>query len=322
MAADFVIVQGDTEPLLADKLTYANKAPVDLEGATVVLNLRNLTAREPVALTGEVGLVSAPKGEVSYAFSAADTAVPGNYMANWTVLFPSGKQMTFPTVGYMWVQVQENLVTPGGVQLVGLPEVKDHLFLPAFDRTHDETLTRMIEAVGPLIENRTGPIIPKVYDEWYEGGHATISLRHKPAFGYGTDPVLNLVAVSEYRGSLEYTLSLLGTPTQGSVYSTMLNAELGTIVRRTSGGGSASFWNDPNHPQQSVHVVYEAGQKSTPANVGRAALETIRWWFETTEAVGKGSLTQADQEVMRPMVSLPFHALAMLEPTARYPSLA
>jgi hypothetical protein len=322
MAADFVIVQGDTEPLLADKLTYANKELVDLEGATVVLNLRSLTAREPVALTGEVGIVSALKGEVSYAFSAADTAVPGNYMANWTVRFPSGKQMTFPTIGYMWVQVQENLVTPGGVQLVGLPEVKDHLFLPAFDRTHDETLTRMIEAVGPLIEDQTGPIIPKVYDEWYEGGHSTISLRHKPAYGYGTEPVLNLLAVSEYRGPSEYTLSIVPTPTQGSVYSVMLNAELGTIVRRTSGGGTYAFWSDSSHPQQSVHVVYESGQKSTPANVGRAALETIRWWFETTQAVGKGNLTQADAEMARPMVALPYHAVAMLAPSKRYPSLA
>jgi hypothetical protein len=230
--------------------------------------------------------------------------------------------MTFPTSGYLWVQIQENLTTAGGAQLVGLPEVKDHMHLPADDRSHDENLVRMIEAVAPLIEEVTGPILPQVYDEWYEGGHATISLRHKPSYGYGTSPILNLMAVSEYRGPIEYNLSLVGTPTQGSVYSVMEHGELGLIVRRSAGGATEPFWRDPNHPAQSIHVVYEAGQETVPTNVRQAVLETIRWWYETTEMVGKGSLTQADAEMPKPMVSLPYHAVAMLAPTRRHPSIA
>ncbi len=147
-------------------------------------------------------------------------------------------------------------------------------------------------------------------------------MRHKPSFGYGTTPILNLLAASEYRGPIEYNLSIVGTPTQGSVYSVMANSELGIECRRTSGGGTVPFWRDEHHPQQSIHLVYEAGQASVPSNVRRAAMETIRWWYETTMGVGRGSLTQADSEVIRPMVALPYHVEAMLAPTRRHPAFA
>src|ERR1035441_6413844 len=185
-----------------------------------------------MTLKGTATVVSKAKGEVSYSPGAGDSTTTGNLMGNWVAQI-NKKQMTFPTSGYLWVQIQENLTTAGGAQLVGLPEVKDHMHLPANDRSHDENLIRMIEAVAPLIEEVTGPILPQVYDEWYEGGHATISLRHKPSYGYGTSPILNLMAVSEYRGPIEYNLSLVGTPTPGYAYSPMEHGELGLIVRRS-----------------------------------------------------------------------------------------
>ena len=106
------------------------------------------------------------------------------------------------------------------------------------------------------------------------------------------------------------------------MYSAMLNAELGTLVRRTSGGGTYAWWSDPSHPQQSVHIVYEAGQETVPANVRRAAAETIRWWWETTQPTGRGSQVLADMESPKPMVALPYHVIAMLNPTKRHPSFA
>jgi hypothetical protein len=320
--ADFTIVQGDSAPAFTDTLEYSNKEPVNLTGATVKFVMRALSANEPTALTGATSVLSPTEGKVAFSPTAADTSVVGNYMASWVVTFTGGQRMTFPTQGYLWVQIQENLTTIGGAQLVGLPEVKEHLRIPANDRTHDEMLVGEVEAVGPLIENLVGPVLPQTYDEWYEGGHVSISLRHKPSYGAGTSPLLNLMAVSEYRGPIEYNLSIIGTPTQGSVYSTMLNAELGIITRRTSGGGSTPFWRDPEHPQQSVHVVYQAGQERTPVNVRRAALEAVRWWFETTQPVGRGRQTAADTEVIQPRVALPYHCIAMLEPTKRHPSIA
>lgn len=318
---DFIINQGDTEPSYADQLAYSNGEVVNLTGATVRFTIRAFTSSRPVALTGTVTITKATAGEVSYTFSQADTALAGAFMASWLVVFADGARMTFPTEGYIWLEVQPNLLS-GEAKLVGLPEVTDHLGIPPQDRTHDAKLSQWINAAQVLIENLTGPIVLDTYDEWYEGGHSTISLRHKPSFGFGTEPVLNLLAVSEYRGPIEYNLSIVGTPTQGSVYSVMLNAELGTVVRRTSGGGTYAFWSDPSHPQQSIHVVYEAGQATVPENVNLACIETLRWWFDTTQQVGKGRQTLADAEVGKPMVALPYHVISMLGPTARYPSLA
>ena len=316
---DFQIVAGDTLPVFNDTLTYSNGAIAEPE--TVSLVARSLNATEPVTLAGTSAVVSKTAGTVSYTPSASDPWTAGEYLGKW-VAKVGGKQMTFPTVGWLSIRVELNIATAGPQLLVSLPEVKDHMFLKASDRTHDDMLVNMIEAAGPLIENLTGPVLLERHDEWYEGGRSSISLRHKPSYGYGTSPVLNVIACSEYRGPIEYNISLVGTPTQGSVYSAMVNQELGTIVRRTSGGGTYEWWHDPSHPQQSVHIIYQAGQETVPSNVKQAALETIRWWWETTEAVGKGSLTQADAEFGKPLAALPYHAVAMLAPTRRHPSFA
>ena len=322
MAADFVIVQGDTEPLFEEALTYSNGEVVNLEGATATFIMRALTAERPLALTGTVTIAPGKTGKLSFTPAAADTANPGNYLANWKVVFAGGEVQTFPTTGYLWVQVQPNLSIPSVVQLVGLPEVKEHLGIQENDHTHDTLLIRFIKAVQPLIENLTGPLFIKVHDEWHEGGHSTISLRHRPSYGYGTTPYLTLMSCSEYRGPIEYALSVVPTPTQGSVYSTMVHAELGMIVRRTSGGGTYPFWRDPSHPAQSVHVVYAAGQEQVPENVNLAAIEAIAWWYRTTQQVGKGRQTQADLELAQPYVALPYHSTAMLEPFKRGPAFA
>ena len=322
MPADWTIVSGDTEPLLSDVLSYSNNEPANLEGAIVTFTLRSLTAPEPLKLSGTVEVTAAHEGKVVFKPSATDTANPGNYMAQWHVTFAGGEKQTWPTVGYEWLQVQPNLNATSAQQLVSVPEVKDHLFITPQDRVRDDWLVMMIEAVEPLIENLTGPIVQKTYSEWYEGGTSSIFLRHRPSYGYGTTPLFFLAAVSEYRGPIEYNLALVPTPTQGSVYSAMGHGQLGTIVRRTSGGGTYAFWHDPSHPQQSVHVVYTVGQEVTPPNVKMAALEAIRWWYETTMPTGKGSQVQADYEAVKPMVALPYHVTAMLQPTRKHPAFA
>lgn len=320
---DYVITQGDTQPILTDTLKLSNGELVDLTGATVKVLVRNPTASEVQTLTGVVKVEGNPKaGEIAYYPTAVDTASAGNFMGSWHVVFPGGGTMTFPTEGYMWFQVQPNLEKLPAL-MVGLDEIKSELNIEPDDRTHDTKLLRYLKAAQSLVENLTGPIIPRRYDEWYEGGHSTISLRHQPSYGYGTTPIFMVMAVSEYRGPIEYTLSLVPTPTQGSVYSTMAHGELGTIVRRTSGGGTYSFWEDPAHPEQSVHVVYYVGQEEVPENVAEAVIETISWWYYTRQQVGKGRQRQADFETEgRPLVALPYHAEAMLAPTRRPPVCA
>lgn len=324
MAADYVIVSGDTEPLFSDSLEYSNGQPVNLEGATVTFIMRSLTANEPVRLTGTVGYTNRAEGKLYYQPTALDTATVGNYLASWHVVFAGGETQTFPTEGYLQVAVTRSLSSKTSPQLIGLPELLDELQGPANDRIHDAKLERWIEAVAPLIENLTGPIIPTVYDEWYAGGHTTISLRHRPNAGYGTKPLLNVLSVVEYRGPIAYDLLNVMNPSAGSVYSILVNKQLGYIARRTSGGGEEPFWGSSGHAAQNVRVRYVAGQEEVPALVREAAVETLKWKWESTQPIGKGLMSGSVQsnEGGRPLVALPFHVEALLAPITKGPGIA
>lgn len=318
MPADFVIKAGDEEPYLTDELKYSNSSTVNLEGATVKFVMRTTTSQSAVGLTGHLSIINAPQGHVQFAFSAADTAAAGMFLASWIVTFPTGKTMTFPTEGYLWISVEQALTTTSQAQLVGLPEVLDYLNNPASDRIHDKKLLGWIEAVRPLIEFETGPIIPQKFDEWHDGGHPWITLRHRPRTGIGTTPLLRVAACSEYLGPVEWPLAIVSSPDLGELYSCMVDVRLGRVVRRTAGGGTQPF---PYQPQ-AVHVVYEAGQEQVPENVQLAALETIAWWHSTQQPTGKGRMRAADDEGGKPSVGLPYHALSILGPTKRIKGIA
>jgi len=316
--ADWKVVAGDTEPLLYDQLEYANSEVVNLEGATVKFILRSLTAREPAPLSGEVVTVNAAEGKLYYAPSKADTSAPGNYLASWHVTFAGGEEQTFPTEGYLWLEVQPNLTTASTGMIVGLPEVLDRLQIPAQDRTQDAKLREWISAIGPLIEHVVGPITPRIYNEKFDGGSNIISLLHPPTFGYGTSPVLNILGASEFRGPIEYPLSLVANPVFGSIYSVEVNPQFGELTRRTAGGGVIAFMPGRN----AVHVVYESSQAVIPGNVQMAAIETLRWWWQTTQPSGRGLMTAADAEVALPMTAIPPHAMKMLAPQRVHPAIA
>jgi hypothetical protein len=321
---DYIIKQGDTNPTFSDTLTYSDGTAVDLTSASVKFVMRGQPAT--VATTNATATIGSPatSGKVSYQPVATDTATPGRYMGNWVVTFTGGSIMTFPTDGYLSIIVEENLTTPGSVQLlVSVADAKDYLNIPATDRTRDAKLLTFIEGVRPLIEAITGPIIPTAYDEWYDGGQVFITLRHRPHVGYGTSPLLTVQAISEYNGPIEWPLSIISSPDQGQLYSAQVDVWLGRIVRRTAGGGVQAF---PSMPQ-SVHVVYTSGQNIVPWNVQEATKEYLREQFQDTQQ-GQGLRNQAsimDDEIAQHAFigfALSGRVTQMLAPTRRAPSLA
>jgi hypothetical protein len=319
--SDFSIISGDTEPLFAQQLSYSDGTTVNLTGATANLVLRNLTSASPLPLTGPVTVQTpATNGIVQWNPSSLDTATPGEYMGRWVITFASGQQQSFPTEGYLSVSIEPNLSSSETQQLVSLPDVRDHLNIPTADRISDAKLLRWINTATTLIEQRTGPIILRTYDEKYSGGNNIISLTHRPSVGYGSTPVLNVMAVSEYVGPTEYTLSNVATAALGSIYSFEVNVRLGTITRRTSGGGTMAFPAGEN----SVHVVYQSGQQVIPEIIQEAAMETVRIYYQTTQAVGRGSRSRQDESDTGPQIAqvLPPSALRLLNPMRRGPSIA
>lgn len=319
MAADWTVKQGDTFPTLTDVLTYSDDSPANLTNATVTFVMRSLAASAPLALTGTVTVYNATAGGVSFTPSAQDTSTPGMYMANWVVDWNDGTQMTFPTIGYLWVSVEENLTTTGGAQLVGLPDVKDYLNIPSNDRTRDAKLIRFIHAVRPIVEHITGPIIPQVFEEWHQGGGYFVNVRRRPSTGYGTTPILNLIGAEEFRGVVKFPLAIVADPSQGSTYSVMLDNH-GTITRRTAGGGVTAFPNQPN----AVHIWYQAGQASVPANVYEGTLELLRVNYQQTQQTGRGRGTIADDTDTGPSLGffVPRRVRELLSPNRKAPSIA
>jgi hypothetical protein len=202
--------------------------------------------------------------------------------------------------------------------LVTLAEVKQFLSIRTSDR--DAELEMMLEAARPEIESLTGPIVPQIYDESYAGGNHIISLSHRPSVGYGTSPVLNVLSATEYVGSTAYSLVDVADASLGTIYSFEVNVRLGIITRRSAGGGTVAFPAGPD----SVHIVYQAGQASVPANVRLACLEAVRVNYETTQAVGAGRFAPADalDVGVTLMSALPPSARRMLGPTRRGPSIA
>jgi hypothetical protein len=321
---EFIAKQGDSGPPWIDHLSYSDGQAANLKGCVVQFVMRSLASRSPVSLTGRLEVPNPLAGSVLYSPSGTDTALAGDYMACWIVTYPSGEQMTFPTVGYRAVRIEPSL-TAETQQLLSLPEVKDYLGIPQEDRAHDNRLLEHIQTVTALIENETGPIIPKVYDEWYDGGHPEIALRNRPSAGYGTTPVIELIEVTEYRGPIPYELIVAGSPAEGQIFSVQLDVRMGCITRRSAAGGVVPFWHNPQHGHQQIHVVYRAGQEQVPENVKMAAKEAIRVNYQTTQAVGRGRRTVADEEDVsqaRLGFFMPRRCLELLAPTRRAPSIA
>ncbi len=324
MAADFVFKAGATHRAATDTLSNSDGTAPNLAGATVQFVVRSLTALAPLTLTGLSTITNVAACAVQYSPSATDLA-PGDYMAVWFVTYADGSTDTFPQDGWLSVEVQDNLMAvgvSGTQQLVSLPTVKDHLNIPAGNRSIDAKLLRWIRDVRPVVEQITGPIIVQQFEEWKDGGNLYVSLNHSPSTGYGTTPVLNLMACSEYIVGVptEWSLAIVDTPDKGTMYSCQLDLRRGRVIRRTAGGATQPFPAGPN----TVHVIYQAGQATVPDNVTAATLEMVRINYRPTMAVGRGAQAQADDQDTGPPLGfyVSKRCREMLSPNRRHPSFA
>lgn len=305
--ADFTIKQGD-----ATTFAYTLDGAPNVTGHTVNFVMRALTSNSPVINTAAT-LVTPASGAVSYTFSTTDSATAGIFQASFV---DTTANVTYPTTGYLTIVIEENLTTVGGASIVALGDVKDTLNIPATSRTYDAELLRMIAGVTPVVENLAGKVLQTTFDEWYDGGQYWIKLRHRP--------VINLIAVSEYRGPIEYSLAVVQDPAHGTIYSAMLD-NYGRVVRRSAGGGVIAFPRMPN----SVHVVYLAGQTTVPENIREGTLEIIRTSWQQTQQGGRpqfgtGGSAAADDlagQLIQGYYVTP-RARELLVPNRRHPSLA
>lgn len=104
---EFEIKRGDTGPVLETVLIDGEGLPVDLTSAISVGLTMTLATnpRTPVLVAAACGFAPDTSGAVSYAWSAANTAVVGLYDIEWTVIWPANLVMTFPSRGFDKVRV-------------------------------------------------------------------------------------------------------------------------------------------------------------------------------------------------------------------------
>ncbi len=322
MAADWTIKVGDTEPLYQDTIAYSNGSVPPLAGATITLELRSLANATVTSLTGTVQIVNFTTGQVQFTPTSADTVTAGNYLAEWLVTFAAGSGLgtqRFPTDGYSWVKIEPNV---GSLEqkVVSLGDIKEYLHIDSNDRQYDVELVSLIDAVTPLLEQEVGPLVPTVYEEWHDGGSNLIQLLRTPSVAFGSTPILQLIAASEYRGPIEYPLALVPSPVFGSIYSAMLVVDDGTLTRRTAGGRTIAFMPG----RQSVHVFYQGGQAVTPPNVKQAAKEAVRVGYRWPQQIGQGSMSAADRMEVGAALQAELSRVIRLwtKPTRRAPSFA
>ena len=316
--ATTTIKQGDTTPALTASLVSATGAPIDLTTATsVTMVMRSQSGVSP-KVSAPATIVTATTGAVSYAWTSQDTLTSGRYDVEWSVLWGSGAIERFPIQGYQSVSIEENLSTAGGARLVSLEEIRDHLRMASGDRQFDARLLRLLDSITPVIENVTGPILQRVYqNETYDGGNNFITVRHRP--------LVEVHSVVEYRGPIAYTLTQVPSPDLGTIYSYEFQPA-GRIVRRTVGGGITAF--PPG--MDTVFVTYTAGQAVVPGNVREATLRMIDLHFQRQElgggrAFGGGGGNGMDDDLPKgPPIGffMPGVVRELLSPNRRHPSIA
>jgi hypothetical protein len=106
----FYIKQNDTGPALEGICRDGFGAPVPLDGATVVFNMRLKPAGAVKISGGTMGAVgSAADGRQKYSWSASDTNTAGTYEGEVQATLSNGLIRTFPPDGYFEIIVTDDV---------------------------------------------------------------------------------------------------------------------------------------------------------------------------------------------------------------------
>lgn len=102
-----ILKQNDTKVALKAVLENESGA-VDLTNATTVRFLMSDFSYQTV-IDGTADIQSAINGEVWYVFSYGETATAGVFKAEFEATFSDGRVETFPTEGYITVEIIRDL---------------------------------------------------------------------------------------------------------------------------------------------------------------------------------------------------------------------
>lgn len=100
----FSIKRGDTLPVLLHTITPLT----DLTGASATFTMRGKAGTMAINSAGAT-IASAANGTLQYDFTAANTAIAGDYIGEFEVTFADSSVQTFPSADYINISIVENL---------------------------------------------------------------------------------------------------------------------------------------------------------------------------------------------------------------------
>lgn len=104
----FYIKQNDTRPNLAANLFDGDGSIPSLDGASVVFKMRKSGSTTATVNSAAV-VTNASKGEVTYTWSASDTATVGSYEGEFEVTYSGGGVQTFPNNQYINIEITDDI---------------------------------------------------------------------------------------------------------------------------------------------------------------------------------------------------------------------
>lgn len=108
---DFSIKRNDLLPILEAILQDASRNPIDLSNAvSIVFHLREEKGAKLKIEDGVVVIDANPKtGKITYSWVDTDTDTSGVFLGEFEVTWTGAKKQTFPSKGYISVQIIDDL---------------------------------------------------------------------------------------------------------------------------------------------------------------------------------------------------------------------
>lgn len=208
--------------------------------------------------------------------------------------------------------------------LVTLIDTKQHLRIPITNTAEDYALQGFIYAAEDVIRSECGDIMPRHYDETYDGGNIVIYLRHRP--------VLTVENIEEGWGWFNFELDYQQVNTQpaASMFAYSLDSpEAGSVSRRSAGNVVIPFVSGVKN----IRITYTAGRNQIPGSVRLATLELIAHWFQSSQlratannagataydAVEGERYSRGGTDINGINYGVPYRILELLKPFRRLP---
>ena len=107
MGYDITIKRGDTRNAIKAVLKDAAGAPVDLTGCEVKFHMAPLN--RPAVISRAAHIENAATGEIWLVWAPGETDTAGVYRAEFEVVYQDGRRETFPSNGYIGIQILDDL---------------------------------------------------------------------------------------------------------------------------------------------------------------------------------------------------------------------